>query len=158
LVFVDDPSFNKATPDATPVTRTFPTVGLYKFYCSLHGTYDPATGKLDGMAGTIAVTNNPAPAATFTARRAGGKIKLDASSSTSANKITLYQWDFDGDGKVDKTTTSPVITTKIPQTGPVTLTVSDDNSSVQPQVGNLSASTTARVIVLDVNVSTTAVK
>jgi len=158
LVFIDDASFNKASPDATPVTRTFPTVGLYKFYCSLHGSYDPSTGQLSGMAGTIAVTNNAPPVAKFTARPAGTKIAFDASGSTSANAITAYEWDFDGDGKIDTTVTTPKITHKLDETGNVTLTVVDNNAAAQPQVGDLSSSTTAKVTVLSANVSTSSVR
>ncbi len=158
LVFVDDPSLNKAAADATPVTRTFPTVGLYKFYCSLHGTYDPATGKLEGMAGTIAVTDNAPPVAKFTATGAGAKIRFDAGASTSASTITAYEWDFDGDGKVDKTVHAPTITTAVEQTGNVTLTVVDDNGAAQPQVGDLSSSTTQKVTVLSALVTTTSVR
>jgi PKD repeat protein len=158
LVFVDDASFNKAAADATPVTRTFPTVGRYKFYCSLHGSYDPATGRLDGMAGTIAVTNNAPPVAKFIARPSGDKISFDASGSTAGSTITAYRWDFDGDGRVDKTTKTPKITQKVDQTGNATLTVVDNNAASQPQVGDLSSSTTQKVTVLAANVSTSSVK
>ena len=39
----------------------------------------------------------------------GQKITFDASDSYVVDgKITKYEWDFDGDGKIDQTTTSPV--------------------------------------------------
>lgn len=40
----------------------------------------------------------------------GQEITFDASDSYVVDgKITKYEWDFDGDGKIDQTTTSPVI-------------------------------------------------
>jgi plastocyanin len=50
----------KASPIANAVARTefdvsFTTPGKYNFYCILHGGYDPATGAVFGMSGTVTV-------------------------------------------------------------------------------------------------------
>jgi plastocyanin len=34
---------------------TFNTVGVYRFYCDRHGSFDPSTGNVGGMSGTITV-------------------------------------------------------------------------------------------------------
>jgi hypothetical protein len=57
-------------------------------------------------------TPNAAPTATFTVNNtepaAGQAVVFNASnSSDSDGSITVYQWDFDGDGSYETTTTSP---------------------------------------------------
>ena len=146
LVFVDG-SVNKGSPDATPVVKTFPTVGRFLFYCSIHGNYNAQTGKVEGMSGVVNVTTNQLPVAKFTARASGQNVTFDASASSDPDgSITKYQWDFDDDGAIDQTTASPTTTRKLAKSSKVVLTVTDNNADV---VGPESSSVTQQVTVTD---------
>jgi hypothetical protein len=75
---------------------------------------------------------------------AGEPVTFDASNSVAgASPIGTYEWDFDGDGNFDVTTTSPVTTHVYaqPYKGPVTLRVTTTGSTSQ----SVSATTTAEV-------------
>jgi len=58
----------------------------------------------------------------------GSEITFDASGSTGSPSL-MYEWDFDGDGVIDQTTTTPTVTNTYttPGTYTVTVLVSDPN-------------------------------
>ena len=57
-----------------------------------------------------------------------GQCNFDASGSTPESRITTYEWDFDGDGTYDRTTTSATTSYSYPNgvTPDPTLRVTDD--------------------------------
>lgn len=60
------------------------------------------------------------------------EITFDASGSSGIPGI-LYEWDFDGDGTIDQTTTSPTVTNTYSTEGTFTVTVSvSDPNSICP--------------------------
>lgn len=61
----------------------------------------------------------------------GSEITFDATGSFDPDgDIDTYRWDWDGDGAVDETTTTPVVTRSFPAGSyDVTLTVADDNGA-----------------------------
>jgi outer membrane protein assembly factor BamB len=82
----------------------------------------------------IATKSGPAPTAVFTGPspqvRPGQQVTFDASNSTDEDgSITEYAWDFNGNGAIDKRTTSPRITHTFSESGKksVSLTVYDDS-------------------------------
>jgi PKD repeat protein len=145
LVFVDGID-SKNTNDSTPVTRTFAAAGVYQFYCGIHGGL--SAGNVVGMSGRVVVTSNVAPSASFTVTPAvpgaGETVTLDGGASTDDHAIAAYRWDFNGDGTVDETDTTPVTTHVFGASTTVTLTVVDDNADA---VGPESDATTRTVTV-----------
>jgi hypothetical protein len=79
---------------------------------------------------------NAAPTATFTvnntAPAAGQPVEFDASASSDPDgSISQYQWDFDGDGSPEATTTSPTTTYTFDAVGDFSpeLRVTDDDGT-----------------------------
>jgi len=59
----------------------------------------------------VDVIINPSPIASFTATPTSGKGPLKVKfTSTSIGTINRYEWDFDGDGKIDSTAQNPTYT------------------------------------------------
>ncbi len=61
--------------------------------------------------------------------KTGEKLEIDAGGSYSTNgKITKYEWDFDNDGNVDRTTTEPIIKQKFTKDyyGIMSVRITDD--------------------------------
>lgn len=152
LHFQDGTSETSATD--TSYTRMFTTAGKYGFYCGNHGT-----PQLTGMAGTVIVTSNTPPTASFTATPAtvtsGGTVQFDGSGSsdpdvTAGTQTLSYSWDLNGDGQYGDATgpTASMAytnTTGAPMTVTVGLKVTDSNSdAVGPESG-----TTTRTITVD---------
>jgi PKD repeat protein len=124
---------------------------------------------------------NQPPTAQFdvspSAPEAGGTVTFDASASSDDGAIVDYEWDFDGDGTVEETTTSPTVTHAFASDGSydVELTVVDGDgatgSSTQtvdvsaPQTGGVTVSQAAQgattvapgdTLSVDVSIETTA--
>lgn len=123
----DDPTIGDQSSGTDPITRTFTNPGVYTFECLHHG---PA-----GMRGTVVVTLNHPPVASFVApasAQQGTPVTLDASSSLDEDpgQTLMYAWDFDNDGTIDQTTTAPTVTHTFttPGSPTVRLRVTDNNS------------------------------
>jgi hypothetical protein len=70
--------------------------------------------------GTLAVTPSPAPV--------DATVTLDASGITDPDSlITGYRWDLDGNGTIDRTTTSPTTTSSYATAGSYTAAVTADD-------------------------------
>lgn len=87
----------------------------------------------------------PDPLARFTFSPAepfvGEEVLFDASSSWSSSKILRYEWDFDGDGTVEISTSSPRITHAFSEPGEVYVTL-----YIRDALGRTSTITKALVI------------
>jgi PKD repeat protein len=88
-------------------------------------------GEDDTVSQTVTTTNRP-PVASFAANpnpaQTGQLVTFDATASQDPDgQIATYDWDFDGDGAVDQTTTGPKTTFTYPSPGKrsVTLKVTD---------------------------------
>ncbi len=125
LQFVE-PAISPMTSGTTGI-RTFATAGVFHFYCANHGTPGGA-----GMAGTITVTANQLPIASFAvppAVVAGQNTSLTAISSHDPDgQITQYEWDFDNNGTADEIDTAPATSHVFTASATVSLTVVDNNS------------------------------
>jgi len=93
-------------------------------------------GATDTATTTVAVQANQAPSAALTGSPStagtGETVSLDASGSTDADgSIPEYRWDRDGDGTVERTTSSPTASTSFGQSGEydVAVTVVDDDGA-----------------------------
>lgn len=151
LHFLDGTSETSATD--TSYTRMFTAAGKYGFYCGNHGT-----PQLTGMAGTVVVTSNTPPTASFTATpttvASGGTVQFDASGSsdpdvTAGTQTLSYSWDLNGDGQYGDATgpTASMAYTNAsgaPMTVTVGLKVTDSNSDA---VGPESDTTTRTITV-----------
>jgi PKD repeat protein len=58
-------------------------------------------------------------------------VTFNASNSTDDGATTKYQWDFDGDGQVDRTTSSPTVIHAYQARGTVTAQVTVVDNSGQ---------------------------
>ena len=67
----------------------------------------------------------------------GESVTLDASGSTDADGIAAYHWDFDGDGEIDDTTTSPTASFQYAEEGTYTASV-----TVEDRAGETASATT----------------
>jgi PKD repeat protein len=108
--------------------------------------------------------NQPRPVASFTANpspvRAGQTVTFDASSSHyTGGSIVKYEWDLNGDGTYDKTTTTPTITTSYAtaQTVNVGLRVTDNAGGSGAAVSPLVVGDEPPVAKITVNPSPTLV-
>lgn len=75
---------------------------------------------------TYLVTATTAPTATLSASKSvnvGTTVQLDANDSTDDFGIESYEWDLDGDGTVDKTTTTPTLSHTFESAGTYEVTV-----------------------------------
>lgn len=120
-LYFDDPSVGNVTSGSAPVTKTFASAGVYTYYCYFHASF--------GMKGKITVTNNQLPTASFTVALTGMNVSFDASASRDPDgAITKYQWDFNNDGTVDETDTTPTAQHTFNASATVALTVLDNNA------------------------------
>src|SRR5947199_882455 len=119
----------------------------------------PALGGCNGTPPTASFTMSPNPA------HVGQAVTFDASASTpgdkgencySGNIIEHYDWDFDGNGTIDLSTTSPVTTHTYSSAGLRAVTLSVTNTcglsdsdtqplTVLPAGASSSRSTSARL-------------
>jgi len=121
----------------TTFTHSFADAGRFAFYCEFHGT---AAG--GGMAGTVTVTANTPPTASFTApstAAVGESVTFDGSGSSDpdAGQTLSYAWDLDGDQQFDDATTAVAQRAYgADQTVTVRLRVTDSNAdAVGPESG-----------------------
>jgi plastocyanin len=118
----------QSDPGLTSFSHTFPDAGRFAFHCQIHGS--------GGMAGTVTVSENVPPTASFTAPAAaavGETVTFDASASSDANagQTLGFAWDLDGDQQFDDATT--VVAQRsyaVAQNVVVRLRVTDDNADV----------------------------
>ncbi|MBM3475912.1 MAG: HYR domain-containing protein, partial [Armatimonadetes bacterium] len=116
--------------------RIWPRGGVVDMGCyehgSISGTNNPPTAVLAAIGTTEANTTG------------GANVTLDGSGSTDPENDPLtYAWDFDGDGTIDSTGSSPTASHFYALGGPLTatLTVTDDDAA--------SDSATAEITVVD---------
>jgi PGF-CTERM protein len=110
-------------------------------------TPDPAA---NAVAGNVTAFSNvsafaepdDAPVARLSATQSGGSVVFDASNSTDPDSaIDRYEWDFDGDGTYEETTTAPTTTHAYESGGSYDAAVRvvskdlDDTASVTVDVG-----------------------
>ena len=120
-LYFDNASVGNVTSGSAPVTKTFATAGVYTYYCAFHAPF--------GMKGKITVTTNQLPTASFTVASTGTNVSFDASASSDPDgAITKYQWDFNNDGTVDETDTTPTAQHTFSASATVALTVVDNNA------------------------------
>ncbi len=120
-LYFDNASVGNVTSGSAPVTKTFASAGVYTYYCAFHASF--------GMKGKITVTTNQLPTASFTVASTGTNVSFDASASSDPDgAITKYQWDFNNDGTVDETDTTPTAQHTFTASATVALTVVDNNA------------------------------
>jgi PKD repeat protein len=119
------------------------------------GTYNPqardAEGSVD-QCGEVYVNAPPSPEFTWNPGPGveGQPVEFDASESVDSDgEIVAYHWDWDGDERIEETTTDPVVEHTFFETGfrNVALTVEDDdgvNSSQWREVEIVEANVIAR--------------
>ena len=82
----------------------FASAGIYRYYCAIHGV-SFGDNEVAGMSGTVVVTANTPPNATFTVTpgsiHSGEEVTVDAGGSSDAAGPVTYAWDFDGDSVYD---------------------------------------------------------
>jgi len=115
------------------------------------GTYTPTVRLYSGTGSrkivecgpvTVEERNEP-PIAEFTISpadpSAGERVTFDASNSTDPDgQIISYEWDFDGDGVVDETTTGPAVTHTYDDTGDIVpRLIVDDSEATDETVRDL---------------------
>jgi PKD repeat protein len=134
------------TYDATgtldePVDHDYLDYGTY--HATLRVTDNKGASDTDTV--TITVADGPIPpVADLQLSEHEGtpplEITLDASGSTASNgPIVKYEWDWEGDGKYDKTTTSPVATHSYSKAGNFVATVRiTDSATPTPQTATAS--------------------
>ncbi|WP_137286962.1 PKD domain-containing protein [Halorussus salinisoli] len=128
--FDGDGTSEKTTESAT-VSHTYESPGTY----DASVTVVDEAGNTDSATATVAV-EEPADSAPDAALSVspeivaeGGSVALDASNSTDDGTITEYQWDFDGDGKIDANTSDSEVSHTYPNNGSydASVTVVDDS-------------------------------
>ena len=124
------------------------------------GTYTVTLTVTDGAGNTDTASQqvnasakpNQPPSASLSAspnvQTAGDNVTFDASGSTDDSGITQYRWDFDGNGSVDRTTSSAVVQHAYAESGQYTATVTvvdgagaTDSASATVNVTNASDTT-----------------
>jgi PKD repeat protein len=101
------------------------------------GTYEPQARDVDGnvdSCGTVVVNAPPSPAFTWAPDPGveGQPVEFDASESVDSDgEIVAYHWDWDGDERIEETTTDPAVNHTFFRTGfrYVGLTVEDDDGA-----------------------------
>lgn len=139
--FDDDGSIDRQTSSAT-VTNQYASAGSHTARLVVVDD-EGATGSASK---TLTVVSNQPPAASFdyapTVPTVGELVTFDAGdSSDSDGAIVEFRWDFDGDGSVDRTTTTATASNQFTTSGTyaVALEVVDDDGSTD------TASTTVTV-------------
>ena len=112
-------------------------------------TSDCGAGYVNALAavqGAVAAVNR-APVAALVATPSVGEaplaVTLDGSGSTDADgSVSLYRWDFEGDGEFDAETTSPVVgrTYDVGVWEPTLVVVDDDGRASAPAISSVRAS------------------
>src|SRR4051812_44058809 len=102
-----DPAFGQED-SGSMASRLFPSEGKFEWHCNIHGVNG------GGMKGSVTVTNNRLPVASFTASAtnvaSGSQVSFDANGSDDPDfaigQTLSYTWDLDGDGADDPGETS----------------------------------------------------
>jgi PKD repeat protein len=138
--FDGDGAVDEITTEAS-ATHAYSETGNYTATVTAFDTY----GNGDTATTTVSVTEPGSPPdATLDApsdATANESITLDASGSSDEGSITEFQWDFEGDGTQDATTSSGTVEPTYTESGEMTpeVTVVDDDSETE------TASTTVTV-------------
>jgi hypothetical protein len=130
-----DPVRDPSVLDPASTARNFDTVGrdAYVYYKILHTFGGCSFGPDRDLLRVPFRFNGTVPVASFTATPnpavMGNTVTFNASGTTDpgGNPIAYYEWDLDGNGKFETTTSNPVITNtfSLPRSGKVGLRVTD---------------------------------
>lgn len=113
----------------TSHTYTFAKAGLFRFHCTIHSSMTGSVHVPGNAFATPDFTISPSPA------QPGATVTLTATNFTDPDgTIVSYEWDLDGNGTFETTTTSPTASRSYPteQTVHVALRYVDDGHETSP--------------------------